>query len=261
MYLKRKLKQYRALRSIYRIFQAGREYFSFKPYTFVKDFCWFLEDFIAYKNASKELKQRHKIELYPCLKDKTQFTPIDPVYFYQDCWAAGHIFRVKPDHHYDVGSSVKTIGIISQFVPVTFVDIRPPEGVRLQNLNFVRGSILNLPFKSESIYSLSSLCVIEHIGLGRYGDPIDPLGHEKAIAELSRVLRKGGMLLISVPVDNDNKVYFNAHRAFHREYLMSLFSSNNLSVLEEKYIYGYTLFDRFYESKGFGTGLYLLTKE
>jgi len=66
------------------------------------------------------------------------------------------------------------------------VDIRPID-VSLDNLFFVKGSILNLPFRNNSIESISSLCVVEHIGLGRYGNVIDPYGSEKAIKELKRV--------------------------------------------------------------------------
>jgi len=60
---------------------------------------------------------------------------------------------------------------------------------------------------------LSCLHVIEHIGLGRYGDPIDPDGHLKAAAELSRVLRSGGQLLLGTPVGRE-RLCFDAHRIF-----------------------------------------------
>lgn len=58
-------------------------------------------------------------------------------------------------------------------------------------------------------------CVLEHIGLGRYGDPLDPRGTDKAIAELCRVLSPGGDLYVSVPVEQSAQVYFNAHRVFN----------------------------------------------
>jgi len=53
--------------------------------------------------------------------------------------------------------------------------------------------------------------VAEHIGLGRYGDPLDPLGTRKAAAELQRVLAPGGSLLFSGPVGR-GRTCFNAHR-------------------------------------------------
>jgi len=125
-------------------------------------------------------------------------------------------------------------------------------------LYFRKGSILELPFEDNSIESLSSLCVVEHIGLGRYGDEIDPLGSEKAIKELKRVLKVGGIILFSVPVNFENKIYFNAHRAFTREYILKLFDGFNL--LEEKYIYGTKMHVNYDKDKGFGTGLYMLKK-
>lgn len=195
--------------------------------------------------------------MYPCLLDKTELTPLEPTYFFQDCWAAGKIFHNCPAHHHDVGSSAKTIGIISQFVPTTMVDIRPIE-LELTNLNFIEGSILNLPFVDDSIESLSTLCVVEHIGLGRYGDPMDSWGSEKAVIELKRVLKPGGNLYFSVPVDAENRVYFNAHRAFNRNYLVALFAP--FILIEERYIYGRNLCNSYDPRKGFGTGLFHFRK-
>lgn len=164
---------------------------------------------------------------------------------------------MKPQHHYDIGSSIITVGIISQFVPTTMVDIRDIN-VSLKNLFFKQGSILNLPFEDNSIESISSLCVVEHIGLGRYGDQIDSWGSEKAIKELKRVLKNGGDLLFSVPVDRECRIYFNAHRSFTREYLLELFK--DLKLVEEKYIYEKEIQDNYDQLRGFGTGLYHFRK-
>jgi SAM-dependent methyltransferase len=193
----------------------------------------------------------------PYLTDKTKLTPIDPTYFLQDTWAAKKIFQNKPDHHYDIGSSASTIGIISQFIPVTMVDLRPI-AVPLENLCFEKGDILHLPFADNSIKSLSSLCVVEHIGLGRYGDSLDQWGSEKAIVELTRVLAPGGNLYFSVPVDSKNRVWFNAHRSFTREYILDLFQG--MELIEERYIYGGTMEYFYNKGKGFGTGLYHFSK-
>jgi hypothetical protein len=46
-----------------------------------------------------------------------------------------------------------------------------------------------LPFKNNSIECISSLCVLEHIGLGRYGDKLDPFGTEKAIEEIKTIFK------------------------------------------------------------------------
>jgi hypothetical protein len=200
----------------------------------------------------------HSDDLKPMILDKTADTPVDPVYFYQDSWCAKKIFENKPTQHVDVASEAGFIGIISQFVPTTMIDIRPIN-LSQEGFSFKAGSILALPLGNNSVESLSSICVIEHIGLGRYGDPLDQFGSEKSAEELKRVLANKGNLYISVPVDRENKVCFNAHRAFTRDYVLKLFSP--LKLIEEKYIYGRSLFDQYDATKGFGTGMYHFLKQ
>ena len=57
------------------------------------------------------------------------------------------------------------------------------------------GDATSLPYKNNSVKALSSLSVIEHIGLGRYGDEVDYNGMQKAIDEIKRVLAFNGMIL------------------------------------------------------------------
>ncbi len=242
--------------SLYYILLSYRGFFKFKPLSLIRSYIWYFKQLNDFKNQNSN-KKFQSIDLYPCLFDNTNHTPLEPTYFFQDAWAAKKIFDCNPSHHYDVGSSVKTISIISQFVPVTMIDIRPIELV-LDNLNFQKGSILDLPFEDNSIDSLSSLCVVEHIGLGRYGDPLDDFGSEKAITELKRVLKVGGILLFSVSIDIENKIFFNAHRAFTREYILELFL--NFELVEEKYHYGMNLYETYDPKKGFGTGLFMFKK-
>jgi SAM-dependent methyltransferase len=250
------IKKNRLIKNVYFLLRGTFDFFKFKPFLFVKQYIWYINK-LNKLNAMKKNVNFQKVEYYPCLLDNVMFTPLDPTYFFQDSWAAKHIFSLAPDHLYDVGSSAKTIGILSQFTPITMVDIRPLT-LTLPNLFFIEGSILELPFEDSSIGFLSSLCVIEHIGLGRYGDPIDPFGSEKAIAEIKRVLKIGGVFLFSVPVDSENKVYFNAHRAFTREYVLELF--DDFQLLDEKYHYGQKMYDSYSKDNGFGTGMYMLKK-
>lgn len=192
-------------------------------------------------------------DIVPCLTDRTTTTPVEPTYFLQDAWFARKISERRPTKHVDIASSAKSMALVAQFVPVTFVDIRPVE-IELDQFTFLHGSLLALPFADLSVTSLSSLCVIEHIGLGRYGDPLDGLGSEKAAAELRRVLARDGDLYVSVPVDVECRVYFNAHRAFTREAVLALFPG--LELVEERYIYGRSLYPAYEPSRGFGTGLF-----
>jgi SAM-dependent methyltransferase len=132
-------------------------------------------------------------------------------YFYQDVWALRKLRRFQPTEHHDVGSRLD--GFVAQataICPVFYWDIRAPQ-FRLPDFHFRPGSIVSLPVPDASITSLSCLHVAEHIGLGRYGDPIDPYGTEKALQELQRILATGGQLLYSMPIGRE-RVEFNAQR-------------------------------------------------
>jgi SAM-dependent methyltransferase len=149
-------------------------------------------------------------DLNPQLHDRTPTTPYDQHYFFQDIWAARRVAEIRPARHVDVGSRIDLVGFLTAICPVAFVDIRPL-AVELEDFESIAGSILDLPFADRSLDSLSCLHVAEHIGLGRYGDPLDPLGTVKAAAELQRVLAPGGHLLFSGPVGR-KRTCFNAHR-------------------------------------------------
>jgi len=143
-------------------------------------------------------------------------------YFFQDIWAATEVHKTGVKEHTDIGSRID--GFVAHLLPfckVNYVDIRPLNS-SLENLNYIQGSILELPFADNSIDSLSCLHVIEHIGLGRYGDPIDPEGHSKAAKELARVLKPGGKLYIGTPVGKQ-RICFDAHRVFAPETIKSIF--------------------------------------
>ena len=234
-----------------------RQHIVFKPFAMFKGIAWYMADYRKLKrenNPNFELTSSH---LFPCVTDKTSDNPMDYIYFYQNAWAAGRVFAYKPSEHFDVGSQVGFVGILSQFVKTTFLDIRTID-VKLPNLYFKAADILKLPFADNSIESISSICVVEHIGLGRYGDAINAMGSEQAIAEILRVTRPQGNIVISVPIDDGSKIYFNAHRAFTRKQIVQLFSG--CVVADEKYIYGSELLNDYDATKGFGTGLFHFVK-
>uniref|UniRef100_A0A8R1I6U3 Uncharacterized protein n=1 Tax=Caenorhabditis japonica TaxID=281687 RepID=A0A8R1I6U3_CAEJA len=59
----------------------------------------------------------------------------------------------------------------------------------------------------------ASFSSIEHSGLGRYGDPMDPIGDIREILKIKCVLKKGGLLFLGFPLGTDSIVY-NAHRIY-----------------------------------------------
>lgn len=73
-------------------------------------------------------------------------------------------------------------------------------------------------------------------GLGRYGDPIDPLGHQKGFLNLVSMLEDGGTLYMSFPIGRQNEVHFNAHRVFHPKDILSWQASQNLKLIRFDYV-------------------------
>jgi len=114
--------------------------------------------------------------------------------------------------HTDISSTLTFSTLLSAFIPTRFFDYRPAPIV-LDGLQVGTTDLVKLHFEDESIDSLSCMHVIEHIGLGRYGDPLDPMADRKAAGELQRVLKRGGNLLVVVPVGRP-RVQFNAHRIY-----------------------------------------------
>lgn len=208
-----------------------------------------------YKLLAPMDRQPSLEHLYPCVGEGTVETIIEPTYFYQDCWVFEKIVKKCPARHIDVGSHYKFVALLSKVVPVTMIDIRPLS-LSMNTIDFKQGSILDLPYEDGTIESLSSLCVVEHIGLGRYGDSLDPYGSEKAIEELKRVVKPDGDLYLSLPIDDENRIYFNAHRAFTEDYIRTLFEPFN--IVESRYIYNSEFVVQ--PKTGFGTGCYHLRR-
>ena len=150
----------------------------------------FFNDLRKYRKMSDAEPVKIK-DMYPCIHDNTSSTGFDSHYFYQDIWAFKNILQNKAPNHVDIGSRLIYVGMLSTITKVTFIDIRPLHAT-LNNLKSKYGTILDLPYKDNSVNSISCLHVAEHIGLGRYGDPLDPHGTIKAINELKRVLALGG---------------------------------------------------------------------
>ena len=159
---------------------------------------------------------------FPCLEDNTRTTGYDRHYIYHPAWAVRKLSIIQPKHHIDISSSLSFCSIVSAFFPIHFFDLRPAQ-IKLNNLYSYSADLLHLPFKNDSVHSLSCMHTIEHIGLGRYGDALDPEGDIKAINEIKRVLSPGASLLFVVPVGKP-RLLFNAHRIYSYRQICDFFS-------------------------------------
>lgn len=178
----------------------------------------FVRDIHCYSRMAGAAPMQLK-NVRPMLADKEM--AFDAHYFYQAAWSFRRIYARKIALHVDIGSDIRFIGLLSAVCRVTFIDIRPLD-TELAGIDYLCGSVLSLPFKSGSVQSLSCLHVLEHIGLGRYGDPLDPLGTQKGASELVRVLAEGGELYVSLPVGRP-RLCFNAHRIHTAEQVLEYF--------------------------------------
>lgn len=182
-----------------------------------------LKDYFSFLKIDKEKRFKIKLsDFYPQVKDKTIGTSFDRHYVYHTSWAARVLVETQPEKHIDISSSLFFSGIVSAFVPIEFYDFRPAD-LRLSNLKSAHGDLMNLPFETDSVDSLSCMHTVEHIGLGRYGDPLDPDGDVKACRELARVLAKNGSLLFVTPVAENPKIEWNAHRIYLYQQVLNLF--------------------------------------
>ena len=217
------------------------------------------QDWRDYEHLSGETLLRENA--YPCLEDRTATTEIDSHYFYQGVWAAQAIKQSGVEHHVDVGSLSMWASLLTPFTHVTFIDIRPLR-VTLKNFESRAGSILALPFAEGEIGSLSCLHVAEHIGLGRYGDPLDPEGTRKATAELARVLARDGNLYFSLPIGKP-RVCFNAHRIHSPEQILTYFKELELvsfSAVDDGGNFSETVKPEAYAEASYACGMFHFTK-
>jgi len=155
------------------------------------------------------------LELMPCLNDwHEEGGATKSEYFWQDLLVARNIFEANPATHVDIGSRVDGfVSHVASFREIEVFDIRPI-AMKIPGVKFKQADLMNrLPEQKEYCDSLSCLHALEHFGLGRYGDPIDPDGFKHGLVNMSRLLRNGGRFYLSVPIGVE-RVVFNANRVF-----------------------------------------------
>lgn len=178
------------------------------------------------KRESFQYEEKYKRFIYT---DKYSEAGSLGTYFWQDLWAAKLIKENNPTVHYDIGSRIDGfIGHLLSFRKnIVLIDVRPLKN-KVPDLNFICDDATNLNnIEDESIESISALCSLEHFGLGRYGDPIDPEACFKVFASIQKKLKPGGMTYISVPIGKEH-LEFNAHRVFYASTIIEAFNQMEL---------------------------------
>ena len=176
----------------------------------------FIRDFIKFKASFSG-----SIHFVPCLGDRFEEAGVtNSEYFWQDLLVARRIFLDRPTRHVDVGSRLDGfVAHLASFREVEVFDIRPVStnipGICFRQADLMSEVSISTYVQGERGYcdSLSCLHAIEHFGLGRYGDPVNPFGYRQGIENLSQLLRPGGRLYLSTPIGSE-RVEFNANWVF-----------------------------------------------
>lgn len=198
--------------------------FSLIEDSFIKD------DARAYAEINKRSSFAIKEEyLWPVIRDKYALAGTVDNYFWQDLWAARLVTKSGAKQHFDIGSRLDGFiaHILALGIDVTMIDVRkfPEEVAGLHTIVDDATSLSQIT--DNSIESFSALCSLEHFGLGRYGDPIDPEACFKCFDNIQRKMKTGGKLYISLPIGKE-RLEFNAHRVFYPSTVIDCFYSLKL---------------------------------
>jgi SAM-dependent methyltransferase len=178
-----------------------------------------------------------RLRLYPCLHDwHEEGGTARGEYFWQDLYVARKIYSANPVKHVDIGSRIDGfVAHVASYRQLEVIDIRPITAT-IPGIEFKQGNLMNLaPEMVNYCDSLSCLHALEHFGLGRYGDPIEPYGHEAGLGNMARMVRNGGTLYLSVPV-GFGRVEFNGQRVLDPGAILVLARTNDLTLKELAYI-------------------------
>lgn len=159
------------------------------------------------------------MKFMPCLHDRYEESgATKSEYFWQDLLVARAVHAAKPGKHVDIGSRVDGfVAHVASFREIEVFDVRPVS-TSVPGVVFRRADLMDLasvPITMGGGYcdSLSCLHAIEHFGLGRYGDPVNPQGYQRGIANMAQLLQPGGTFYLSTPIGQE-RVEFNANWVF-----------------------------------------------
>lgn len=188
----------------------------------------------------QELNTRKQFEIKPennrpIITDRYDEMGMIDDSFWESTWVASRIRENNPKMHFDIGSRLNGFLsiIISMGIPLVVIDVRTFP-VEIEGMTTIVDDATTLSqFDDDSIESISAVSSLEHFGLGRYGDPIDPEACFKCFKNLQKKMKIGGKLYMTVPV-GEEKVCFNAHRVFNPLTIVNEF--NEMTLLEFSFI-------------------------
>lgn len=106
--------------------------------------------------------------------------------------------------------------------------------LREEDIKFTKADITkDIPLQKNFFDRITAISVIEHIGLGQYKDPLVNDGDVVAMRNLSKLLKKGGKLLLTVPISGDYAVIKRKKRKYDELRLKKI--TRGFKIEKEKY--------------------------
>lgn len=200
------------------------------------EYSFFAQDLAKYRelNVRGSFAVRDE-NIWPFITDKYGDMGTVDDSFWESVWVASRIRENMPEVHHDIGSRLNGFLsiIIAMGIPLKAIDVRPfPK--QIEGMETIVDDATELrQFEDDSIESLSAVSSLEHFGLGRYGDKIDPEACFKCFANIQKKMMRGGRLYITVPIGKE-RVCFNACRVFEPKTIINEFS--HMDLIEFAYI-------------------------
>lgn len=201
-----------------------------KKIFFLKNTIKYFNHYLLFKKLGGKVKK-----FYPMLDDfDDNAASIKNQLFHSDLLTSQKVYEKKPEKHLDIGSRIDgVIAHIASFRNLDVLDIRDVDIQPHKNINFVKKDLLQIKIldDAEKYDSISSIGCLAHIGLGRYGDKIDPNGYKRGIKAINNLAKKNCIIYIMMPVGKKG-VEFNSHQVFDADQLIEEFKSNSFNLQE-----------------------------
>lgn len=224
----------------------------------------FLKDYFTFKKSGGRVDK-----VFPIYADyKEQAGSAVGHYFHQDLLVANYIFIANPIRHIDVGSRIDGFSAhVASFRSLEIIDVRELGNTGHENIRFRQMDLMSDEGIAPDLCdSLSCLHAIEHFGLGRYGDPINPNGHIIGFKNLVKMLKPGGTLYISFPIGSADLVFYNAHRIFRADSILNWPSASACELVSFSYVDDFgalhreVAIDTVHRDINYGCGIYTFKK-
>ena len=127
----------------------------------------------------------------------------------------------------DIGSGISPV--TPDISKTVFIELEKQavDFLRKQGLNAVKGDITHLSFQKESFDAILCSEVLEHVP-----------NYKKGISEMARVLKKNGLVIITVPIHQkywkDDDEFVGHCRRFDPETLAKDIKASGLQIVERK---------------------------